>query len=213
LLRATYTKEMKMSIEVLYPSFLIIIIGRDGSSRGMLHQIKDYFVAYDSDGSEYGRAKRLSSCEYVYESYVDPGDMAEAKAAIKMAKEKMPDLTAWGTDRWGTNFARNREEFEPIQVATAIAFLNPIYKTQQPTMSSYGLKHFCETWGEASGLCPYVSNGALIAAAVWLGIKIKRLGGPNVGVAVRKRDVWMMDDWAREKIRESESHRVFRVQH
>jgi hypothetical protein len=50
-----------------------------------------------------------------------------------------------------------------------VAWLRLVPKVQQPRRSSYYLKHAAEKWAGA-----YISNGALIAAAVHLGFAIER---------------------------------------
>jgi hypothetical protein len=81
------------------------------------------------------------------------------------------------------------------QITTAACYLRLL--TPRKTvprggvLSSYGLKHHAEDWGRANGMCPYVSNGALIAAAAALGLPM-RVGsgdGPNVAIGVRAADV------------------------
>lgn len=62
-----------------------------------------------------------------------------------------------------------------------MANLAPI---KTPTQSSYGLKHIVER-----AIGRYVTNGELIAAAVVGGYPISRPHGPNVLVAVCKRDI------------------------
>jgi hypothetical protein len=74
------------------------------------------------------------------------------------------------------------------QVETALAYLSQLGRTKQPTFSSYYLKHRAEGWGRFFAETNYVSNGALIAAAVRLGLVIKPFG-INAGIGVSKRDV------------------------
>lgn len=59
---------------------------------------------------------------------------------------------------------------DPKQVETARAFLSgcvPV-KTRPAASHSYGLKHAAERWGKS-----YVSNGALIQAAIDLGLRVE----------------------------------------
>lgn len=81
---------------------------------------------------------------------------------------------------------------EAAQVATAVAFLRLLTPTHAATWQSpgsYGLKHDAEQWGRVNGLEPYVSNGALIAAAVELGYPIWYRRGSNAAIGVSKRDL------------------------
>lgn len=83
---------------------------------------------------------------------------------------------------------------EAAQVATAVAFLRLLTPTHAATWQSpgsYGLKHDAEQWGRVNGLEPYVSNGALIAAAVEIGYPIwhRGRGSPNAAIGVSKRDL------------------------
>lgn len=72
------------------------------------------------------------------------------------------------------------------QVETAVAYLSQLKPTKQPTSSSYYLKHRAEQWGRRHGMEPYVSNGALIEAAIRLGLTIKPLHiNADIGVSIR----------------------------
>jgi hypothetical protein len=74
----------------------------------------------------------------------------------------------------------NDKIIRPDEVATCIAFLRQCQPTTKPKLSSYRLKHAAERWGNR-----YVTNGALIAAASYLNLKIVRVpNGPNVRIAV-----------------------------
>ena len=54
-------------------------------------------------------------------------------------------------------------------------------------MSSYHLKHRAENWGKRWGGSTYVSNGALIEAAIRLGLVIRPYGiNANIGVSQRE---------------------------
>jgi hypothetical protein len=85
-------------------------------------------------------------------------------------------------------------QMDPEQVATAIAFLRQCRKVKKPNRHSYGLKHAAERWGGSNGRHPYVANGALIAAALYLGFIIKTVPKDlNVFVAVAVKDVRRLD--------------------
>ncbi|WP_197519574.1 hypothetical protein [Pseudonocardia sp. HH130630-07] len=75
---------------------------------------------------------------------------------------------------------RGRAEVEAVH-DWLLTNLAPI---KTPTQSSYALKHVVE---QAIGR--YVSNGQLIAAALMAGYPTSRPAGPNVLVAVSRRDL------------------------
>jgi hypothetical protein len=77
---------------------------------------------------------------------------------------------------------------EVDEVETAVAYLSQLQPTKQPTTSSYYLKHRAEKWGRRHGHSSYVSNGALIAAAIRLELPIEPTG-INANIGVSKRDV------------------------
>ncbi|MCK1677763.1 hypothetical protein [Bradyrhizobium sp. 150] len=80
---------------------------------------------------------------------------------------------------------------QPDQVLTAVAFLRMFTPTKRAYYSSYYLKHAAKNWGGRVGLCAYVSNGALILAALMLGLVIKPYRGwlnPNAAIGISKRD-------------------------
>jgi hypothetical protein len=105
-------------------------------------------------------------------------------AAITVAKAAFPSLGDFG-------FGKPWEPINPAHVATAMAFLNRCRKTKKPTRGSYGLKHLAERWGRDNGLEPYITNGALIVAAVALGFKVIRQSSsdPNAVIGVHKCDL------------------------
>lgn len=122
---------------------------------------------------------------------------AEAAQAIRFAQVQHPDLGWDGfypipdipePRRLDANAASDQ-----IQVATAIAFLRLCPKTQRPHQSSYSLKHQAERWGRHNNLSPYVANGALLIAAIYLAFPIKREGhlNPNaqLGVSLKSRRI------------------------
>jgi hypothetical protein len=67
-------------------------------------------------------------------------------------------------------------------VARVAALLTTAERIRTPTVSSYSLKHTIE---RALGV--YVSNGALIAAAIMVGLNLGRPRGPNADVGVSRR--------------------------
>jgi hypothetical protein len=110
---------------------------------------------------------------------------SESKAAVIAAKAKMPTLRVSGVG------CRDGDDFDLKEVETAIAFLRRCRPTAKAILGSYGLKHSAERWGRRNGLSPYVSNGSLICAAIFLGFPISEQikGNPNVSIGVYARDV------------------------
>jgi hypothetical protein len=100
---------------------------------------------------------------------------AEVAAALKKALAAYPNLTPNGFDETNRPFAGDYP-FSCIEVATALAFLKQCQPAQRATYTSYELKHMAEDWGQANGLAGFVSNGALIVAAVALDFPIRRKG-------------------------------------
>jgi hypothetical protein len=122
----------------------------------------------------------------------------EAVAAIVAAKAIMPQLTIVGRgiyeENWrvvfsGEKFEKARDELDPTNVAAAIRFLRQCRPTKRARLSSYRLKHSVEHWDH-----DYVSNGELIAAALYLGFKTKSIPGEvNVLIAVNADDADRLD--------------------
>lgn len=117
--------------------------------------------------------------------------ITEAITAIEMAKAAYPRLCPNGMglgNNWRDTEAleRDRSRFSPANVETAIAYLRQCRPAKRPTVSSYHLKHLAEQWGRENNMQPYIANGELIAAAIYLGIKIGKpfQNYPNVGIAV-----------------------------
>jgi hypothetical protein len=79
------------------------------------------------------------------------------------------------------------------QIATAIAFLRQFRPTKTGRLNSYYLKHEAERWGGRNGMCYYVSNGALLMAALCLGLVIEEYpncwpSSPNAKIGISKYD-------------------------
>jgi hypothetical protein len=75
-------------------------------------------------------------------------------------------------------------------VATAIAFLRLCKRGRIARLGSYHLKHCAEQWGALNGLSSFVSCGALIAAAVYLGYTVEpHVSGPNANIGVAPMSV------------------------
>lgn len=122
-------------------------------------------------------------------------DLEEAKDAIESAKAAYSELTNFGfgvyrqrhlspADR-AEQFAAARDAFKPVEVAMAITYLRQCRPIKTPHFGSYGLKHDAERWCRANGVgpYPYVSNGALIAAAHYCGFPV--LWRPDFGPNAR----------------------------
>lgn len=79
------------------------------------------------------------------------------------------------------------------EIATAVAYLCRFRPTKRGTYNSYFLKHEAERWALRNGMSAYVSNGALIAAALTLGLVIDEYlncwpTSPNAKIGISKRD-------------------------
>ena len=125
--------------------------------------------------------------------------MKVSKNDFKKAIEKEPSLTSGGInsllqikrhkklslDEAKKEFERERElflsEFEDFKICCE--WLSKFEKIKTPQFSSYYLKHVVEKLaGE------YVSNGALIAAAIHLDIPMKSgSDSPNINIAISKK--------------------------
>lgn len=92
--------------------------------------------------------------------------------SLQVATAAHPSLTQWGWDDSGNGAPVDREQFE-LACAYLQAFARPL-RSFYVRRGSYGLKHSAEAW--AGG---YVSNGALIAAAIALGFRHRRDPGHN----------------------------------
>ena len=74
---------------------------------------------------------------------------------------------------------------------TCVEFLKKCEKTRTANIGSYWLKHRAEDWGASVGLCYYVPNGALIAAAIALGFVVRpmRPPSPNAYIGISKKSL------------------------
>ena len=104
----------------------------------------------------------------------------------------------WARPRKKTDFDSNRQEFIKAgfdQFKNACAFLAGclLRKTvNRKAGGSYGLKHKAERWAG-----DYISNGALIAAAIHLGIPFEQIkDSPNVYLAVSSKCPLVMEKTA-----------------
>jgi DNA-binding XRE family transcriptional regulator len=113
---------------------------------------------------------------------------AEAKSAVVAALRRHPDLTLNGFRYRGYRedaFDSLKHEHESrfallsddslAQVATALAWIDAVEITAKPKVGSYGAKHQAERWGRENGYASYVANGALLAAAVYRDVPLRRV--------------------------------------
>jgi hypothetical protein len=108
----------------------------------------------------------------------------EAALAIRVAKAQLSALTGLGMRQPPDSVV----DFKTEGVAAAIAFLKRCRPAKKP-LSSYWFKHAAEEWGSRNGMASYVTNGELIAAAVYLDFKTRWDGrSPNVEIGVSVQD-------------------------
>jgi hypothetical protein len=102
---------------------------------------------------------------------------------VARVESQHPGLSA---DGWNAPSAR---PLTALGFATAIVFLHVCGFQRLPTprggSSSYTLKHLAETYGRATGLASYVSNGEMIAAALALAIPVGGPWGLNSTIGLR----------------------------
>jgi hypothetical protein len=87
------------------------------------------------------------------------------------------------------------------QVATAVAFLRLFRPTKTGRVDSYRLKHEAERWGAKNGMSAYVSNGALLLAAMCLDLVVEEYrscwpSSPNAKIGVSGRDLKRLTGWS-----------------
>jgi hypothetical protein len=110
-----------------------------------------------------------------------------AAQAIVIARKRFPDLSGDGIRPFPSAAP---QEIHECQVETAMVFLKLLRPTRRPTIDSGALKHDAENWGSVNGLCPYVSRGALTAAAIGLGLVVRPYRfGPHVAIGVSITDL------------------------
>jgi hypothetical protein len=119
-----------------------------------------------------------------YDNFDAP--LEEAAQAIVVAQKMEPRLSDGGFND------RPADKLRPKEMATTIAFLRHCRPTKTTGIGSYGLKHAAERWGRANKGVPYVSNGALIAAALYLGLRVKPYS-INAEIGVNRNDVQELD--------------------
>jgi hypothetical protein len=113
-----------------------------------------------------------------------------ARAIAHVAADQDLKLTAAGLDA-APNAHANGTALGVHAVATALRFIDSTLVCRQSRVTrrswnSCVLKHQVERWGAKQQLEAYVSNGAVIAAALWRAIPIERVrSGPNAVFAVK----------------------------
>jgi hypothetical protein len=100
---------------------------------------------------------------------VNQFDLREAARAVVIARDTFPLIEPRGLGVYQQPYVANHHSFDEetglLQIATAIEFLLTAAVTD---VTSYGAKSMAERWGRENGMAPYVSNGAMIVAAVYL---------------------------------------------
>jgi hypothetical protein len=111
------------------------------------------------------------------------------KSQPQLCAEGLSTPEYWASPSRRLNFPENRQQFVETGFAefkNACDFLSGclLRKTVNRKMGgSYGLKHKAERWAG-----DYISNGALIAAAIHLGIRFEQDNdSPNVHLAVSSK--------------------------
>lgn len=127
--------------------------------------------------------------------------MARAKGLLRTALKKEPRLTRLGIgvphhqwNHWvtqGEQFEAERMglstpgSLEEIEVCAQWLGLQKSTKIFSGQRTSYGYKHDVEEWSRSRGSPIHVYNGALIAAALGLGMRVKVYpGSPNVAINI-----------------------------
>jgi hypothetical protein len=110
-----------------------------------------------------------------------------ARHAIEFAP---PLLDRVGWNRCHPQRASGQEPFDLHSVATAIGFIatGPVCRVSVPRLSSYGLKHGAERWGDPGGFASYIGNGDMILAALFCGVRMGKANGANCAVALRYQE-------------------------
>lgn len=114
----------------------------------------------------------------------------EAEKAMEVVMSEWPDLTCWGFSHpRADGFAKARAELQSDGISyfiRAVEWLRHIPRRKTVSLGSYWLKHQAERWAG-----DYISNGALIAAAIHLGFRVERIfETPNALINVAGRTKW-----------------------
>jgi hypothetical protein len=118
---------------------------------------------------------------------IAPQAVISPERALMIALEQFPKLSGDGIRLFPGS---KPQQIHAAQVQTAMAFLKLLRPTKHPTIDSGTLKHHAESWGSVTGLCAYVSRGALTAAAIGLGYPVRAYRyGPHVAIGVSLKDL------------------------
>jgi hypothetical protein len=124
----------------------------------------------------------------------DPDFMERVVLDVLDVASRHPDLTSAGWQEeppaplsWLRATGGNFYE----QVASAIIFLQrceTIAKATTANYGSYSIKHVVERWARKNGLPGYCGNGALVFAALIMGVPVKRDGkSTNCGIGISSK--------------------------
>jgi hypothetical protein len=123
---------------------------------------------------------------------LDQGQVVGVVVEIRRERSEPLRFPRFGANGLYPGLRSEPSPIQPDQVLTAMMFLRMFTPTKLTYYSSYFLKHAAENWGGKVGLCSYVSNGALILAALMLGLTVapydKEGWSPNAGIGISKRD-------------------------
>lgn len=112
-----------------------------------------------------------------------------AQSDIDKVLSDNPLLTAEGLDHnffYGPKYIPPRVNLHEMQSAVDWLEKNSRRDSVNPEFTSYGLKHIAEKTTEGG----YISNGAFIAAAYFLGFKVMHdRGTPNAAINISSKSV------------------------
>ena len=133
---------------------------------------------------------------------------------IDAARRRFPRICAFGIVpfRSGRLAESIAHDIKPGEIATAIECLSQLDPTKTGRVDSYRLKHLAEEWGRRNDQSGYVSNGALIVAALAIGLVVEPCGpawagSPNVLIGVSAKSVRRMIA-ANEFVRQEKKNRM-----
>lgn len=158
---------------------------------------KDFKARIRERMSKTGESFSTARMQMLSESVPQPAHLSEAakllNAAFTMEPRLRPNGIAYKAgDVNAPALAKAREEMSRHldEVAGATAWLRNQRRsdTYNELSTSYGFKHQAEEWSKKHGGAPYISNGALIAAALGLGFKLRHVRGTlNIELALDER--------------------------
>jgi hypothetical protein len=122
-------------------------------------------------------------------------NIIDGATALALARRRFRKLSADGIRVYPGSAP---QDIHADQVETAMAFLKLLRPTAKPTVGTGSLKHHCEDWGGLNGLCAYISRGALISAAVALGLTVRpNRSGADVEIGVSIKDLRKLNEQTR----------------